>query len=418
MFALAVLLPACDPVDPGAPLDGTALESGADDPLWDLDTLPIFRLSLPSDWAAQMEALIPGDGEWCEPRQTIRGSLDFENPQSGQSEHYDDVDVRYRGHSALTAGQRWGIKLAFDNVDADARFHELKHVNLQGTEGDASLMREFIALRWHRQAGVPAPRVGHARVYINDEYQGVFPNSEEADDQAFLDHHFDDASGHLYKSEGYCGGGADFEYRDDDPDSYDQRYEPKAGTVTDDLAEDMVPFLVCLGAAGSDVDAVHACAEQWIDVDEWLAEMAVDALMPDVDGLAGAGQNVMFYSDPSTKKFVAYPWDKDQAYSTDNLETPDIFTFHPPWQDPPVFTTQLRQARADDYCATLSALAGDHTPSALAAEIEERRAFLSPYMRTDPYFEGQQWDSYATGLDDDYASHHDDVASQAEDCNP
>lgn len=418
MLALVLALPACDPVDPGAPTDGAALGSGADDPLWDPASLPVFRLSLPEDWSAQMEALIPGDGEECEERTYIRGSLDFENPQSGSTESYGDVDVRYRGHSALSTGLRWGFKLAFDKVDAEARFHEMKHLNLLGTEGDDSLLREVLALRWHRHAGVPAPRASHARLYVNDDYQGVFPLSEEPDDQAFLEHHFEDPTGHLYKSEGYCGGGADFEYRDEDPDSYDKRYEPKAGTTMEDMSEDLVPFLSCLGAAGSDLDAVDACAERWLDADEWLAEMAVDALMPDIDGLAGAGQNVMFYADPTSGRFVAYPWDKDQAFSTDNLETSDIFTFHPPWQDPPVFTTQLRGARAATFCEILADQAATHAPADLAAEVEERRAFLSPYMRGDPYFEGRQWDALATGLFEDYAAHHDDVAAQAEDCRP
>ena len=54
-----------------------------------------------------------------------------------------------------------------------------------------------------RQMGVPAARVGYAKLYINGEYRGLFANSEEID-KAFLRNYFTNNDGNLYK----CPGGA------------------------------------------------------------------------------------------------------------------------------------------------------------------------------------------------------------------
>lgn len=400
-------------VDPGNPAEGTAIESGASDPVWDPRALPVFRLTLPDDWAAQLTALIPTEDEYCLDRQTIAGSLVYENPQSGDDESYE-VTVRYRGHSALRGDNRYGFKLAFDDVDPDARFHDLKQVNLLGTEGDDTLLRERLAQSLMTTAGVPAPRVNHARLYINDEFQGIFPNAEEPDDQSFLDAHFDDASGHLYKIEGYCGGAADFEDKGDNPDRYDEQYTAKAGTLPEDAATDIIPFVQCVD--GSTDAELATCLDTWTDLDEWITEMAVDAVLPDVDGLAGAGQNFLMYADPSTAKFIVYGWDKDQAFYTDSLVDSSIFSFQPSWNSPPELTLRIRTVWKTEFCGAVEGLLGDYEDlSSQSTELEE---FLAPYIAGDPYLDETDWAYQVRTIRESIASHGPDVADQAAACSP
>lgn len=402
--------------DPGAPLTGTAIEVGASDPVWDPRALPVFRLSLDAAWEARLAELIPGeDDDECAPRETIPGSLVYENPQSGESESYE-VTVRYRGHSALKGDGRFGFKIAFDAADSEARFHDLKRVNLLGTEGDDSLLRERLAQSLMGTAGVPAPRVNHARLYINEEFQGIFPNSEEADDQSFLDAHFVDASGHLYKSEGYCGGAGDFADEGGDWEDYEEKYDAHAGTDPDDVLEDLIPFVQCVNDS---TDAKLAeCMATYTDLDEWLAEMAVDAVLPDVDGLAGAGQNFMLYADPSTARFVVYSWDKDQAFYTDSLnEGNTIFNFYPTWRDEaPKLAVRLRSVWREDYCSTIESLLDDY--EALATQATDLEGFLAPYIADDPYFTDKAWASHVQSIRDAIALRGPEVAAQAEECDP
>lgn len=408
MWLLVPALFACS-TDPGG--TGGAVEEGAEDPVWDPASLPVYRLTLPSDWQDQLQALIPSGN--CDDRGTIPGTLDYENPQSGETETYPDVAVRYRGHSALTEGQRFGLKLAFDKTDPKARFHGEKQVNLEGTEGDFSELHERIAQELMRKAGVPAPHVIHARVYVNDEFQGVFPLSEEPDDQEFLDDHFDDDSGHLYKVEGYCGGQADFTYKSDDPGDYDKRYEPKAGTVAEDAAADLIPLLKC---ASGKSGALTTCLPEVVDVDEWLAEMAVDTSLPDPDGLAAAGQNFMMYADPSSGKMVVYSWDKDQATFSDSLDSASIWDFNPTWADAPEFTVTVRSTWASDYCAKVSAAADEARE--IDAQIAELQDFLAPYVADDPFLSDHDWASQVGQMRSALAARAEAVDAEAATCTP
>lgn len=407
LLAVALLGCSTDPAD----VVGEAVEIGADDPVWDPRSLPVYRLTLPGDWEAQLAALIPTDN--CADRESIFGSLDYENPQSGETESYADVAVRYRGHSALTEGQRFGLKVAFDKQDPDARFHGEKQVNLQGTEGDYSEMHERAAQLLMAQLDVPAPKVIHARVYVNDEFQGIFPLSEEPDDQPFLDAHFADPDGHLYKVEGYCGGRADFAYESDDPDDYDKLYEAKAGTAAEDVATDLVPLLKC--ASGKSGTLV-TCLPPLIDVDEWLTEMAVDTTLPDPDGLAAAGQNFMMYADPADGRFVVYGWDKDQATYTDSLESTSIWDFHPSWADSPQLTQDLRAGWAEDYCERVEAAVT--AAQALDTDLAELQAFLAPYVATDPFLTDHQWSAQVDEMQADLQARAVEVAREAKLCSP
>lgn len=407
MLVVLSLLACKDP----AATQGKAVEVGADDPVWDPQSLPIYKLTLPSDWEAQLTAAIPTDE--CADRASILGQLDYANPQSGKSEHYTDVGVRYRGHSALSEGQRFGFKLLFDAPDPDARFHDEKHINLLGTEGDFSLLHERLALGLMDSMGVPAGKVIHSRVYVNDAFLGIFPVSQEPDDQAFVDDHFEKEGGHLYKVAGYCGGSGDFEYKSADAGDYDEKYVAKAGTLPEDATSDLIPLLQC--AAGNDA-ALQTCLPTHIDVEEWLTEMAVDAVLPDIDGLAGAGQNFMLYHDPVTSTFVVYPYDKDQSFYTSSLESDSIFDFHPPWAEPSTLSLRMRELWKADYCARV-----DETVDAYAkipAKVDDLIEFLRPYMATDPYIDPHSWEAQAADIKAIVPSHGAEVRDQAEACAP
>lgn len=408
MWLLAQLLAGC-PVDPEDVVGG-AVESGANDPVWDPASLPVFRLTLPEDWESQLTALIPTDD--CADRETIVGSLDYENPQSGETESYPDIGVRYRGHSALSEGQRFGLKLIFNATDDAARFHEMQHVNLLGSEGDYTLLRERVAQLLMAEEGVPAPRVNHTRVYVNGEFQGIFPIAEEPDDQPFLDAHFDEPDGHLYKVEGYCGGMADFEDKGDDFDDYDKKYEAKAGTLPEDSEADLIPMIKCATGPAAELEA---CLPGWVNVDEWLTEMAVDAVLPDVDGLAGAGQNFMIYA-PTAAPMVVYAWDKDQSFYTDSLESSSIFDFHPPWGESPVLTQTMRVTWKEDYCARVTTAANDSL--ALDATVADLSALLEPYVASDAYLMEKDWASQVGSLRSVLAARAAEAKEEAALCSP
>jgi hypothetical protein len=387
----------------------------ADEPLWDPGGIPTFRLELPGDWEAALEEAF--DPFECGDRAYLRGALRFENPATGEVEVWEDVGVRYRGHNVYeeSALERRGFKLSFEEFVPDRSFHGVEKINLLGTEGDYTLLRERLALGLARDVGLAAPRVGHARVYVNGRFLGLFPNSEEADDQRFLDAHFDDPDGSYFKVKGYCGDRATLQHTTDDLAALALTYEPKAGTDEAALTDDLLPLLQCASAEGD--DALAACLPDHVDVEAWLTEIALDMVLPDVDGMAGAGQNFLLYKPPAGR-FVVVPWDKDLSLTLTNHDAADgsIFTLHPFWLEgsQPELVNRMRELHREQFCGIVLDVAARH--AALADEVDRLETLLLPHVKDDPFLDWQTWQWILDDLHETIRVRHDQVVEEATPC--
>lgn len=424
---------ACDPsrvnTDEGGEPDGPA-----DDDVWDDRYVPEYRLTIPgSDWESALWTLHQTDT--CEERAYTSASFTYDNPKTGETETYENVGVRYRGQSALDEGSdnRFGLKVAVNEYIPEQEFHGLHNLNFMGTEGDFSLLRERMVQSVMRDAGVPAPRLTHVKLWVNDVFYGVMPFPEEQDDDPYLDAHFDDDNGYLYKINGYCEGDGDFLYKGDNVDKYDGRYEAKADTPEEAYTTHLMPFLDCAddySPSEFDTDndtAMETCIESWIDVPEWLAEIAVDVAVLDVDGLQGTGQNFMLYWDPSIERFVVYPWDKDSVFRANNAESPgddSIWRTFPFWKGednnlPPAFPEDLRRAYADEYCATVLDVAALTSAETLGAKLETARALLDGFILDDPlYGDEYNWEYEVDSLLGEITTRNAQIIDEAEICSP
>ena len=402
--------------------------------MWDDRYVPVYHLTIDdAHWEDTLWSLHESDS--CEERAYLPATLTYDNPKTGETEQYDNVAVRYRGQSALdpASGNRYGLKVTFNEYDPALDFHRLHNINFMGTEGDFSLMRERLVQGVMREAGVPAPRVTHVRLFINDEFYGVMPFPEEQDDDPYLDAHFDDNNGDLYKINGYCEGTGDFEYDGDDADQYSGKYEAKADTLPESYATHLIPFLDCVDdytpdAYPTDSDvAMETCVDDWIDVDEWLAEIAVDVAVLDVDGMQGTGQNFMLYWDPSVAKFIAYPWDKDSVFRANNAVSPgndSIWQTFPYWSadngnTPPAFPEDLRKLYAADYCAKVLEVAELTSTENLGSTLETLRILLDGFILDDTlYGDEHNWAYEVDDLLSEIDARNAQIIDEARDCNP
>jgi hypothetical protein len=284
-------------------------------------------------------------------------------------------------------------------------------VNLEGIEGgDRSLLRERLAYHVLAELGAPEPGINHAKVWVNGVYQGLFPNSEEPDDSAFVDQHFG-VPGNLYKVEGYCGIGTDFTSEDwMDAEDFAESYVPHGGTTVEDITTDLVPALQCLSSAD-----VAACAESWLDVDAWLAVMAAEVVLPDVDGLAGVGQNVMLWF-PTGAPGVVYRWDQDLAFAPEHIEEDGIWSMHPSWADVPTGIAALRDAFPGRYCAALVAGADAAEGMVEDGYLDRVAAQIRPSMGEDPDIDPDGWEDAVSELGRVVADRAPEVRQAGEAC--
>ncbi len=399
--------------------------SDASDAVFPAEVLPVYRLDFEDrDWEEALDAAF--DPKACDGHAWVEASLTYENPVTGEDEVYERVGVRRRGHNIYQKDgtradgvERPGFKIGIDTFLEDAEFHGLTKVNLLGTEGDPTLLRERLATELMREADVRAPVVTHAVLYVNGDFLGVFPNSQEADDQAFLDATFpEDADGSYYKVKGYCGSRSGLNDLGDDPVTYASIYEPRAGTRPEDMTTDLIPFLKC--ASEPDDAAFQACIPNWIDVDAWLAEISMDMVLPDVDGMASAGQNFLLYHRPSDGRFVVVPWDKDQSFKPELIRegTGGLFSMEPAWLEgsTPALVDRLRTTFRAAYCEEAIEAVGLYDPDELLPRIDALEDMMKTRIRQDPYMDPSIWATDLDALRDVVTKRHAAILDEARTC--
>jgi CotH protein len=209
------------------------------------------------------------------------------------------------------------FKFDFARFASGRKFHGLKKLPVFGDTGWYTLLDEWLPFALYARAGVAGVRVGHAALYINGTYRGLY-FVEEPTDQSWLDYHFPglepSGDGAYFKIDGNGG----MAYRSDDPAYYvnsfgNPVYQPAAGSTDQDLADLIAMFKVL------DIDTLHdeaafkSEAEQRLDVSQWLTEMAMEMAMGDIDGMYSNRNNCMIVRR-ADGKYVPARNDPDQSF--------------------------------------------------------------------------------------------------------
>ncbi len=113
-----------------------------------------------------------------------------------------DIGVRLKGESSydFTKGKKKSFKLDFNCFVRKQKYCGVTRINLNNNYKDPSLMREKITLDMLAKEGLPTSRSAYAKVYLNDEYWGLYLMVEGIN-KDFLKRNFNNASGNLYIGE-------------------------------------------------------------------------------------------------------------------------------------------------------------------------------------------------------------------------
>ncbi len=117
------------------------------------------------------------------------------------------------GNRTLHAPKRsWKVTLE-NAAHGDSHLAGMARVNLKSMYNDPSQMREALAWRLFRNAGVPSARHTYAKLAFDATYYGLFSVIEQIDKRFLKDHFGNNDRGNLYKA--YCGdlGCATLEHR-------------------------------------------------------------------------------------------------------------------------------------------------------------------------------------------------------------
>ena len=230
-----------------------------------------------------------------------------------QNEHItetiDSVGFRLRGNTSRTSAKK-SFKLDFNRFISGRDFYNIEKLNLNGEHNDPSIVRSKICWDIYNESGIIAPRAAHAKVYINDNYYGLYISVEHIDD-SFLKKNFNDDSGNLWK----CLWPADLTYRGENPENYypyygdDRPYELKTNTDNYDY-EPLANLINILHHNPESLESV-------LDIKSTLQYFAMNILLGSWDDYRYLRNNFYLYHNPSDDLIYWIPYDYDNTFGID-----------------------------------------------------------------------------------------------------
>lgn len=235
----------------------------------------------------------------------------------------DSVGVRLKGNASYShPGMKKPIRLEFDEYRPNQRYDGLSSLHFNNSAYDPTMLREKIMNDILRNNGIPAPRCAFALVYFNTTFIGVY-NMIEHIDKKFLDTHFGDDRGNLYKGDP----NGTLEWYGNTPSLYYSNYELKTNETQNDWS-DLVNLIDVINNSGSNFPTA---IRQVMDVDQFLWYLAAQNVFGNLDSYVHNPHNYYLYHDSLTNKFEWIAWDVGLSFGV----FPTFFTTQP--QDMDVF---------------------------------------------------------------------------------
>jgi spore coat protein CotH len=230
-----------------------------------------------------------------------------------------NVGIRSRGLGSRN-GQKLGLRIDMARYTTGQTFVGLSTIILDNLWQDDALIRERLAFAMFEKLGMAAPRESFCRLFINNEYQGVYAITEEID-------------GDFVKRVTGETDGTVFEYHyvrdwrmDDlgDTANYKPLFEPRTKLLEADSTlynpiQEMVREI-----NGPDDTVWRQRVEEYLDLNQFMAQTAVESFIGENDGVLGyAGLNNFYlYRYQGSKKHRVFVWDKDNAFLGPDVESP------------------------------------------------------------------------------------------------
>lgn len=225
------------------------------------------------------------------------------------------VGMRLRGkigsYREITGKPKFKIDMS--QFVAGQRFHGLHSMALNNEVVDCSYLREPLAYRVFRDAGITASRTTFARVTVNGDAYGLYVVIEVPDKPFLKDRFPDDADGNLYDGK-YIYNWANGSYTLLDFDSgVDQLFGLEEGTDVGHADIEAISAAMDAAPRGQFVDTMAPL----VDWDQWQTAWAVEQWVGHLDGYQMNRNNYRIYFRPSDGKMIYLPTDFDYGFLSD-----------------------------------------------------------------------------------------------------
>ena len=271
---------------------------------YDLKTVRELRLSFAHEnWSEKLDSLkLYGEG-------SLLGNASIDGVI------YEEVGISYRDSKSFKVGQkRNGFNVKLDFINKEQHHQGYQTLKLSNALRDPSLVREVLSYHIAGQY-MPAPKANYVKLFINDEYYGLFVNIEAVDD-AFLQKHYGSSQNSFFKCtpnraawnetpEG-CKNKvfASLEF-EDYAQCYTYNYELKSKDGWDDL----VGLTQTLSNSPKDIHKV-------LHVDETLWMLALNNVLVNLSSYSGQNSQNYFLYKSDDRRFRPIMWDLNLSFGS------------------------------------------------------------------------------------------------------
>lgn len=222
--------------------------------------------------------------------------------------------VRSRGGGSRN-GSKPGLLIDFNRYVAGQTFLGRRALVLDNLWQDPSMIRERVAMALFARLGLPAPLESLCRVYINNEYAGVYALVENID-KDFLERTLGERDGYLYEYHWV----APYYLQDlgDDLAAYEPLFEPRT-REREPASSLYAPIRETIRAINEPSDALwRSGVEQHLDLAHLLTVVAAESFLSELDGLLGGWgvNNLYLYRAGGSARHGVIPWDRDNAFQS------------------------------------------------------------------------------------------------------
>ena len=209
---------------------------------------------------------------------------------------FEKVLVHVKGSAGSTRGvdDNPALTLNFDKLVPGQRFSGMDKIHLNNSVQDPSLLSEQLGRRLYEKVGIPTARATQALVSFDGRELGPYV-LKEGYNRSFLRRNYPDPTGNFYD-----GGFVRDIDQDLDRDTGDGPLDYKDLQKLRDAAD--------LG----DLRRRETALESILDVDRFITESAMQALLVDWDGYGNNRNNYRIYFEPRTGKAIFQPHGMDQ----------------------------------------------------------------------------------------------------------
>jgi hypothetical protein len=191
---------------------------------------------------------------------------------------------------------------------ADQKYDGLKKINLSNGFEDPSMMRDVLAYKFMRDAGIPAPRTAYVKLYLNNTYWGLYIMVEELD-KNFLENRYANKDGNLYK----CISNTSLSWQGTNYLDYTDEFDLQTNKTLNNWS----PFVNLVDEINNSTTADFVDSlEAVMEVEKYLTVLAADVILYNWDSYYDHGRNFFLYQNPDNSKINWLPWDYNLAFST------------------------------------------------------------------------------------------------------